>query len=535
MIRFSAGLVVVAIGVLVGGVVTSKLLLVYIAIMLSAAGLAALAIGVVLKRDEFFGEQSQAAARADAGPTVGQPAQAGEAAGTRMPAATAAATRGGAGAWPGPADWSSVEADASPRPAQPVLPPFPGDRQPPPPFGLPRTQAQAPAGDRAGTDVPARAWPAGPDATPPADRSPAGSDMPMRGRHAGPVRSDSFATPASPGSAGGTGSQATAGSPWTSATPATASSAPPAQSPAPAPPTRPGPAIAPVPVPPSPWSSTPSWFDPASRPRRDTEAEAPPQESAEAGTPATTGLPATDVAADGAFAATDSPETGDTSQAASEFETATSPGGTGTSWTSDTADEDDVWPSRRYWLTDEDEPDEPRATSQVVTGAAGSPGDPAPSGGDPAPEDSAAEDSAAEDASQEADTPQTVGDLPATGEPATAPSATADAADEDEETGQAAPAGPAQERAGAHPEPEPAEPTAADSAPAGAGDTEDEHDPAGPARQVTVVPGVPRYHDKGCVLIRFMDDEDLQTMTLDEASAAGCTPCRACQPDTGSG
>uniref|UniRef100_UPI002608E215 hypothetical protein n=1 Tax=Trebonia sp. TaxID=2767075 RepID=UPI002608E215 len=88
MIRFSAGLVVVAIGVLIGGVVTSKLLLVYIAIMLSAAGLAALAIGVVLKRDEFFGEQSQAAARADAGPTVGQPAQAGEAAGTRMPAAT---------------------------------------------------------------------------------------------------------------------------------------------------------------------------------------------------------------------------------------------------------------------------------------------------------------------------------------------------------------------------------------------------------------------------------------------------------------
>ncbi len=372
----------------------------------------------------------------------------------------------------------------------------------------------------------------------------------MRGRHAGPVRTDSFGAPASPGSTGGTGSQGTAGSPWTSATPATASTAPPAQSPAPAPapPTRPAPAIAPEPVPPAPWSSTPSWFDPASRPRRDTEAEAPPRESAEPGTPATTGLPATDVAADGAFTATDSPETGDTSQAASEFETATSPGGTGTSWTSDTADEDDVWPSRRYWLSDEDEPDEPRATSQAVTGAGGGPGDPAPSGGDAAPEDSAAEDSAAEDsedsaaedsaaeeASAEADTPETVGDLPETAEPATAPSAAADAAGEDEESGQAGPAGPAQDPASADPEPEPAEPAAADIAPAGAGDPEDDHDPAGPARHVTVVPGVPRYHDKGCVLIRFMDDEDLQTMTLDEASAAGCTPCRACQPDTGSG
>ena len=44
MIRFSAFLVVVAVGTLVGGVVTSKLLLVYIAIGVS--GLALLALGV---------------------------------------------------------------------------------------------------------------------------------------------------------------------------------------------------------------------------------------------------------------------------------------------------------------------------------------------------------------------------------------------------------------------------------------------------------------------------------------------------------
>jgi hypothetical protein len=47
--------------------------------------------------------------------------------------------------------------------------------------------------------------------------------------------------------------------------------------------------------------------------------------------------------------------------------------------------------------------------------------------------------------------------------------------------------------------------------------------------QVTVVPGVPRYHDEGCILIRFMDDEDLQRMTVPDAEKAGCTPCRACQ------
>ena len=56
MIRFSAALVAVAIGVLIGGIATSKLLLVYIAIVVSAVALLALTIGVVLKRGELFGE-----------------------------------------------------------------------------------------------------------------------------------------------------------------------------------------------------------------------------------------------------------------------------------------------------------------------------------------------------------------------------------------------------------------------------------------------------------------------------------------------
>jgi hypothetical protein len=58
-----------------------------------------------------------------------------------------------------------------------------------------------------------------------------------------------------------------------------------------------------------------------------------------------------------------------------------------------------------------------------------------------------------------------------------------------------------------------------------------ETEPASGTGQVTVVPGVPRYHDGDCILIRFMADEDVQRMTVSEAAKAGCTPCRACQPE----
>ena len=49
--------------------------------------------------------------------------------------------------------------------------------------------------------------------------------------------------------------------------------------------------------------------------------------------------------------------------------------------------------------------------------------------------------------------------------------------------------------------------------------------------QVTVVPGVPRYHEANCILIRFMPDDDVQRMTIPEAKDAGCTPCAACLPE----
>ena len=46
-----------------------------------------------------------------------------------------------------------------------------------------------------------------------------------------------------------------------------------------------------------------------------------------------------------------------------------------------------------------------------------------------------------------------------------------------------------------------------------------------------MVPGVPRYHNPRCLLIRFMSEGDLDKMTLGAAREAGCTPCRACLPD----
>ena len=54
----------------------------------------------------------------------------------------------------------------------------------------------------------------------------------------------------------------------------------------------------------------------------------------------------------------------------------------------------------------------------------------------------------------------------------------------------------------------------------------------GPGRvEVTVVPGVARYHRSGCILIRFLGADDLEIMTRQEAEEATFVPCRACQPD----
>jgi hypothetical protein len=82
--------------------------------------------------------------------------------------------------------------------------------------------------------------------------------------------------------------------------------------------------------------------------------------------------------------------------------------------------------------------------------------------------------------------------------------------------------------------PEAEDEPSAESAP---GATTDPSATAGsrPARdrnvQVSVVPGITRYHRGQCILIRFLSQEDLQTMTLQAAEMASYIPCKACLPE----
>ena len=68
----------------------------------------------------------------------------------------------------------------------------------------------------------------------------------------------------------------------------------------------------------------------------------------------------------------------------------------------------------------------------------------------------------------------------------------------------------------------------ADAEPAADGPAEK---PAPGRIEVTVVPGVARYHRSGCILIRFLGAGDLEIMTRQEADEAKFAACRACQPD----
>jgi hypothetical protein len=49
--------------------------------------------------------------------------------------------------------------------------------------------------------------------------------------------------------------------------------------------------------------------------------------------------------------------------------------------------------------------------------------------------------------------------------------------------------------------------------------------------EVMIVSGMPRYHRRGCILIRFLKEEDLEILTRRAAVDANCVPCKACQPD----
>jgi hypothetical protein len=71
----------------------------------------------------------------------------------------------------------------------------------------------------------------------------------------------------------------------------------------------------------------------------------------------------------------------------------------------------------------------------------------------------------------------------------------------------------------------------ADPAAKAEGDSETGSEPSADASPVSVVPGVPRYHEPDCVLIRFISSGDVQKLTIPQAREAGCTPCAACQPE----
>jgi hypothetical protein len=55
--------------------------------------------------------------------------------------------------------------------------------------------------------------------------------------------------------------------------------------------------------------------------------------------------------------------------------------------------------------------------------------------------------------------------------------------------------------------------------------------PAQSDGKVSVVPGIARYHMADCILIRFLSQDDLETMTQQAAEEIGCVPCRACRPE----
>jgi len=452
VIRFSAALVVVAIGVLIGGVATSGLLLVYVAIGISAVALLVLGTGVALRRDELF--------RDDAGPasvvggeTAGQqvaadqqPASSQASSGSRVPAHAAgetfgssvfqgnSASRGNVGdtvwgdpasrddrpARPGsgfpdrgaapaapPPDWASIR----PEPSRPTsaTPESTAPRTPARPAAWPLTETAFPAA------------PAAKAATPPA---------PARGGTRRPSAPPTRADPVLP---------------WADSMPTRANV---------------GQGQSPDPV--------PSWLedvDDASAPASAAEAVAPDDAHADA-------RPATQ--------ADDEPDT----------------------WRTSSAGPDEAEPS----ATAADASWEPASWGAVQDAAATV---------------TAADEAGFSDGSADAGHASADAD-----DASTAIDDTSTALDDTRrDAGR-----PGIDDAAA-------EATEADDADAGFGDAAGEapgDDTAGEAdraQQVTVVPGVPRYHDPNCILIRFMADDDVQRLSVPEAEEAGCTPCRACQPE----
>jgi hypothetical protein len=494
VIRFSAGLVVVAIGVLIGGVVTSKLSLVYVAIAVSAVALVVLAIGVALKRDELFGggpELAPAGAGAGSGIPVGHSVGAGDVRGKagrvredqqqiqpkKVPGPATAAFEAAAAAQTSALAASASTAAptvAAPSVTTPVTTtppvtsptvgsPTRGPAEDNSPFGNPPlanrraafSQASAPEGDSAAdwqTRSPQPPWSSGDQvrsAWTPEEQTPIAAPPPT--------------VPQS-------GAAAVSPRPWGS----------PDQSPAPTTRAESG-------------TVAPSWFDrlnkPAAVPVAQTRtdqatvvdpAKAEPQQA--------------------------EPQQAEPTKAADPSDAVT-----------DTDIDDDDWPTRYSWL-DDDETDEAAEADKLAEIS-----DVAEVAGTVPADATAVEPVVAEPAVAESDSPD-------------AESADADAEDhgattDDVETA----ADPANETDDTAETDEPGATLAVDAAHKDGDEDEDADEPPAPqpvgSKLVTVIPGVPRYHDPDCILIRFMDEEDIARKSIPEAKAANCTPCAACQPE----
>jgi hypothetical protein len=143
----------------------------------------------------------------------------------------------------------------------------------------------------------------------------------------------------------------------------------------------------------------------------------------------------------------------------------------------------------------------------------------------------------------EAATPAAPGPPPISKAPTTAPESSSpeESPAPEASSGPKASSDPEASRASASPAESPAPSAPADAPPSDASEdrqhAQTEQPPAAPSAEpdpqleVTVVPGVPRYHNARCILIRFMGEDDLEKMTVAAARDAGCTPCRACLPE----
>lgn len=459
MIRFSAALVVAAIGVLIGGVVTSSLLLVYVAIGVSALALVALAVGVALKREELFGEAKSA--------TSGTPERAGQSAGlqgtqqelpsrSQVPLASGVSGYGSAFSRadvPAPHPGGTFEPGGSePRPAQDSIDrPADASRFPGRPGAWPPPESRFPSA--------------------PADASAPLSGKPSRFRHpaAPPTRADPVL-------------------PWAGTLPTRVDVAK-------------GKSQDPV----------PSWLD---------DVDDQPVASS-------SGLSARKSAGLDVPAETDLLIAGGTSTA----DASAGPLADTVALLADTVALQ-AMPS-----TD--------ALSDDVTGIAVA--EPDPSGVAVDAEagsiaDAGAEDTGAEDAGGDGTT--AVGDAASGEDSLDAGSSGRNWIDASWDTDDASVTDTTStldketDDAGA----DSVAPSLVDAGPDDASGPDDankpgEGDAPGEGRrlsgtdQVAVVPGVPRFHDFDCILIRFMDDGDVQRMTATQAEQAGCTPCSACQPE----